>query len=292
MTYNPNAVFISPSSISDFDRCPQLYFYRNVYRNPKTGLKIQLINPKLALGQVIHDTLRKFLYSTGLQKTQEQLRSILAWQWKQLAGEKGGFTSADEERTYQDRAAKILERFWAHRHFKETQPVKMPDFPKLDLGEDIILTGRLDWLEKESDGYHIIDFKTGENEERDDSIQLPIYAVLASGILKINKIRASYWYLDKDEEIKGFKLPDLTTTLDKLKKKGAIIKSARITQSFACSSGNESCWACRDFLAIVQGKAKIVSVDPIDRKQEIYIIPKGTIIPSSNESDPRNDLPF
>lgn len=289
MTYNPNAIFISPSSISDFDRCPQLYFYRHVYKNPKTGLKIQLINPKLALGQIIHDTLRKFLYSPGLQKTREQLRSILACQWKQLAGEKGGFTSADEEKTYQGRAAKILDRFWGHKHFRETQPMKMPDFPKLDLGGDIILTGRLDWLEKENDGYHIIDFKTGENEERDDSIQLPIYAILASGILKINKLRASYWYLDKDEEIKESKLPDLTITLDKLKKKGAIIKSVRLTQSFGCSSGNESCWACRDFLTIVQGKAKLVSVDPIDRKQEIYIIPKGETTLSNDFHD---DLPF
>lgn len=292
MTYNPNAIFISPSSISDFDRCPQLYFYKNIYRSPKTGLKIQLINPKLALGQVIHDTLQKFLYSASLQKTQEQLRSILAWRWKQLAGEKGGFTSADEEKTYQDRAAKILDRFWAHKHFKETQPVKMPDFPKVDLGEDIILTGRLDWLEKENDGYHIIDFKTGENKERDDSIQLPIYAILASGILRVNKIRASYWYLGKDEDIKGFELPDLTTITENLKKKGAIIKRARLTQSFACSSGNESCWACRDFVTIAQGKAKLVSVDSFDRKQEIYIIPKEAPIPSNNEGDSHDDLPF
>lgn len=292
MTYNPNAIFISPSSISDFDHCPQLYFYRNVYRNPKTGLKVQLINPKLALGQIIHDTLRKFLYSAGLQKTQEQLRSILVWQWKQLAGERGGFTSAEEEKTYQDRAAKMVDRFRTHKHFKETQPVKMPDFPKLDLGEDIILTGRLDWLEKENDTYHIVDFKTGESEARDDSIQLPIYAVLASGILKINKIRASYWYLGKDEEIKEFELPDLTTTLENLKRKGAIIKRARLTQSFVCSSGHDSCWACRDFLAIVQGKAKLVSIDPINRKQEIYIIPRGVTTPSSSESEPHDDLPF
>ena len=116
-----------------------------------------------------------------------------------------------------------------------------------------------------------------------------LFAVLASGILKINKIRASYWYLDKDEEFKEFKLPDLTTTLENLKKKGAIIKSVRLTQSFTCSSGNDSCRACRDFLAIVQGKAKLVSVDPIDRKQEIYIIPKEETIPSSDFHD---DLPF
>jgi len=280
MTYNSNAIFISPSSIADFERCPKLYFYKHIYRSPKTGLKIQLINPKLALGQIIHDTLWRFLYSPGLPKTQEQLRGILTWQWKQIAGEKGGFASANEERAYQDRAFKIIDRFWNNIHFKETQPVKMPDFPKLNLGEDIILTGKLDWIEKENnDGYHIIDFKTGEKEERDDSIQLPIYAILASGILRVKRIRASYWYLDRDEEIREFKLPDLTMTLNKLKKKGAIIKSARLTQSFGCSSGNESCWACRDFLAIVQGRAKLVSVDPVERKQEIYIIPKGELRP-------------
>lgn len=46
----------------------------------------------------------------------------------------------------------------------------------------------------------------------------------------------------------------------------------RQTNSFKCQSGLESCWACRDMLAIAQGKGKLVSVDPVNRKQEIYTL--------------------
>jgi len=61
-------------------------------------------------------------------------------------------------------------------------------------------------------------------------------------------------------------------TLSLLRQKGAVIKMARQTNSFRCQSGQESCWACREMLAIAQGKGKLVSMDPVNRKQEIYIL--------------------
>lgn len=273
MAFNPNAVFISPSSLADFDRCPQLYYFRNVYRSPR-GFKIQIINPSLSLGQAVHEALELFTALLSEQKSKDELLAKFEFVWGNLSGEKGGFTLAEEEKEYKKRAFLMLDRFWNNKHFQQAEPVKIPGFPKAELGDDIILTGKLDWLEKDETGYHLVDFKTGKNEEKEDSIQLPVYALLISQLFKTDKIRASYWYLDKDEEIVDFSLPPLDEIKNELKTKGQIIKMARQTSSFRCQSGKESCWACRDFLDISKGKGKLVSIDPVNRKQEIYIIPK------------------
>ena len=288
MAYNPNAVFISPSSISSFKSCPQAYYYSSVYKNPKTGLKVQLINPKLALGSTVHSILAQFLFRLGGLKTKDQLINIMNRFWADISGEKGGFLSQEEESKYKERALKMLEVFWANEHFRVVQPVKMPDFPKVDLGEDLILTGKLDWIEKEDDkNYHIVDFKTGEKEERNDSLQLPIYAVLASSYLKFSNIKTSYWYLDRDTDISRVDVPDLKEIVNQLKQIGLIIKNSRLTKSFRCSSGYESCWACEDLIEIVKGNRKLVAVD-YNRKQEIYINKNG----QDNGEDYSDDLPF
>lgn len=288
MAYNPNAVFISPSSIASFKSCPQAYYYSNVYKNPRTGLKIQLINPKLALGSTVHSILAQFLFRLGGDKTKDQLINIMSRFWVDITGEKGGFFSKEEEDNYKERALKMLEIFWRNEHFRVIQPVKMPDFPKVDIGEDLILTGKLDWIENEDDkNYHIVDFKTGEKEERSDSLQLPIYAVLASNYLKFSNIKASYWYLDRDMIIQA-DLPDLKDTVNELKQIGLIIKNSRLTKSFKCGSGYESCWACKHLIAITEGKCKLVSVD-YNRKQEIYINQNNQEKESGDYSD---DLAF
>lgn len=291
MAFNPNAVFISPSSIADFKTCPQLYYYRNVYRSPKTGLKITLVNPKLALGQAVHSTLHRFLFGSLASKSQEQLTAVFNTLWADYTGEKGGFSTNEEEIQIKERGYKMLQRFWNNEHFRSVCPIKIADFPKLELGDDIILTGLLDWVEKEEDGTcHIVDFKTGESEARSDSVQLPVYAVLASGYLKTKNLKASYWYLDKDEILQDYKLPDLEETKTNLQKLGLIIKMARQTSSFSCPSGLGSCWACRDFKEIVAGKGRLVAVDSV-RKQEIYIV-KSQVEEDQPVEQSVSDLPF
>lgn len=289
MAFNPNAVFISPSSLADFDKCPQLYFYKNVYRSPR-GLKIQIVNPPLALGQVVHDTLELFLSYPVKDRSEELLGEKFKFCWNNLSGERGGFTSPSEESEYQTRAKAMLERFWKNDHFKSSEKVKLPNFQKAELGNDLVLVGKLDWLEKKGDSFHLVDFKTGK-EEKEDSQQLPIYAVLISGMFNANDIKASYWYLDRDDNLADFNLPNIEETKSYLLKKGEILKMVRATNSYHCQSGGESCWACRDILAVAQGKGKLVYVDPVNRKQEIYILSKTESKPEET-SNPAGELPF
>lgn len=306
MAFNPNAVFVSPSSLADFEKCPQLYYLRQVYRSPR-GLKIQLINPNLALGQNIHDTLDQFLKLPVEQRTKDELERTFSVIWDLTSGEKGGFSSSEEETIYKKRGEEMLNRFWNNKHFQETEIVKIPSFPKAELGNDLILTGKLDWIERAEESlpsgeasYKIVDFKTGKNEEREDSQQMPIYAYLVSQVLKTKNITACYWYLDKDKDLTACSLPDLGETFKYLKQKGEIIKMVRQTNSFRCQSGKESCWACKEMLAISQGKGKLISMDPVNRKQEIYIIAGEKELKVENENEKKQvkvfgdppDLPF
>jgi ATP-dependent helicase/DNAse subunit B len=252
MAYNPNAVFLSPSSLADFDKCPQLYFLRYVYKNSK-GLKIQIINPSLALGQSVHDALDQFLKLEPGARDAGTLEELFKGIWLTMSGEKGGFENDKEESEYRQRGQLMLERFLRNNHFKTAVSYKIPPFPKLELGDDLILTGKLDWLEEDSEGFHVIDFKTGKNEEKEDSLQLPIYAVLAKGIVGDSSIKASYWYLNMGDEFTSFDLPSHDDVLLHLRERGKQIKLARQNQSFACISGKEFCWACRDMYAVWRG---------------------------------------
>lgn len=285
--FNPNAVFISPSTLADFDRCPQLYYYRSVYRNPKTNLKIQIITPALALGQTVHDTIDRFVSEATTDKNYNELEKIYEWFWQQIAGEKGGFFSSDLEKSYKDRGTEMLNRFYKNEHYHTVKPTKLPNFPKLEMGDDIILTGKVDWIEDKGNFFHIVDFKTGQKEERDDSKQLPIYAILTKGVLKVDEVKVSYWYLGKNDELTDFSLPDLEKEYKLLKQKGLILKMARQSNSFRCSSGYETCRYCQDFVAVSNGKGKMVSMDTFNRKQEIYVMP-----PEEVKTEEHEDLPF
>jgi len=53
------ALWLSHSSISDFLNCPRLYYLKNVYKDPKTGHKITVMKPPLALGLIVHQIIEE-----------------------------------------------------------------------------------------------------------------------------------------------------------------------------------------------------------------------------------------
>ncbi len=270
MAFDPEVIYVSPSSIADFEKCPQLYYLRNVFRTVR-GLKLQQITPALALGQTVHDAIDRLTKLEPGLRSHNRLLEEFEWSWQAISGQKGGFTT--EEAEYKQRALDMLTRFWDNPHFHTALGAKIPNFPKVDIGEKLILTGKLDWVEQDGDTYHIIDFKTGKNEQRSDSVQLPTYALMVHEIFNTLNIKASYWYLDKTTEMQEVELPDLKEAKELLSQKGEIIKLARTTNSMRCQSGGQSCYACADMLAISRGEGKLVTIDP-SRKQEIYILIK------------------
>lgn len=212
MAFNPNTIWISHTSLNDFEKCKQLYFLRNLYRDTKygNGFRIQVASPYLSLGEAVHDAIENFVtrYDT-LQRTKDNLMYEYKRGWSLKPGRIGGFKDDSSEKEFKERGEAMLERFLKNEHYSKGKPIQV-NFPKLALigQDDAVLVGNFDWLEETEDGLHILDFKTGK-EESENSLQLPIYALLAEYNLKKPVKKVSYWYLDRDAEPIEKNLPDL-----------------------------------------------------------------------------------
>jgi len=272
------AVWVSHSSIGDFLKCPRAYFLKNVYRDPASGHKIKLISPPLSLGQAVHEVVESLSELPVGERLKKPLSEEFETAWKKVGGKKGGFPSDSVEKKYQDRGRAMLKRILDNPGPIKKLAVKIKaDLPYFWLSEkdNIILCGKIDWLEylPETGAVHIIDFKTGKNEEDGSSLQLSIYLLLASNCQDRPVEKASYWYLEKDDGLKEQKLPDLNSAFDQILKIAKEIKLARQLGRFKCPQ-EDGCPFCRPLEAVLQEKAELVGTDEFN--SDVYVL-KSTL---------------
>jgi len=271
------AVWVSHSSINDFRRCPRAYYLKNVYKDPKTNHKIKLMGPALALGQAVHEVLESLSVLTKDKRFQEPLLTAYDRAWAKVSGNKGGFYDESTEYKYKERGAAMLRRVMAH-----PGPIMLPavkiqeDLPHYWLSPDdgIILCGKVDWLEylADTDSVHIIDFKTGKVEEDEDSLQLPIYHLLVKNCQKRTVTKASYWYLETNDDLTEKVLPDVAEAHKKVLAIAKEIKLARQIARFKCPKGEDGCRDCKPFEQIMRREAEFVGEDQY--RGDVYILPQ------------------
>ena len=269
-----SAVWVSHTSISDFLRCPRAYFLKNVYRDPKNNHKIKLMSPSLALGQAVHEVVESLSVLPKEKRFSEPLLEKFDKVWKKIEGSRGGFHNSDNEYQYKHRGQEMLRRIMNHPGPLTGLSVKIQmDLPYFWLSEEenIILCGKIDWLEylPETDSVHIIDFKTGKSDEEAESLQLPIYHLLVHHCQKRPVSKASYWYLDRNDELTEKKLPALDEAEKNIMDVALKIKLARQLGRFKCPQG-DGCPACRPFEAILKGEAELVCEDNFH--YDVYIL--------------------
>lgn len=259
------AVWVSHSSISDFLECPRSYYLKNIYRNPKTGNKIQLMTPALALGQAVHEVVESLSILPTEQRFETPLIERFEDAWQRVEGKQGGFLSKEAEKQYKRSGEEMLRRIMKNPGPVAKLAVKIQmDLPQYWISEEdnIILCGKIDWLEflEETESVHIIDFKTGKRSERESSLQLPIYLLLVTNTQKYPVEKVSYWYLGQEDEPTKKRLPNLEKAQTDVLKIAKKIKLARQLESFNCPQGEKGCRACKPYEAIVDGKGELVGV--------------------------------
>lgn len=269
-----SAVWASHSSISAFQACPRSYFLKNVYKDPKTNHKIKLMSPPLALGQAVHEVIESLSVLPVSKRFKESLLDKFEKAWKIVSGEKGGFRDAEAEYKYKSRGEEMIRRVMKNPGPIAGLAVKInQDLPYYWLSEEenIILCGRIDWLEylPETDSIHIIDFKTSKNEEGLESLQLPIYRLLVANCQKRETSKASYWYLEKNDELTPKPLPDLEESREKILKITRKMKLARKMGIFKCSQGS-GCRECLPYERLLAGEGKFVGND--EYRADVYIL--------------------
>jgi len=268
-----SAVWVSHSSISDWLSCPRAYFLKNVYKNPLTRKKVAIVSPPLSLGQAVHEVIESLSVLAVDRRLAEPLLAKFNRTWEKVKGKKGGFLTEEEEAKYKERGKEMLGRVERNPGPLKNLAVKIQmELPYYWLSEkdNIILCGKIDWLEylKEEEAVHIIDFKTGKNEEKADSLQLPIYYLLVSHTQDRPVKKVSYWYIDRESKPVEQKLKDLESAEEKILKIAKEMKLARQLKRFKCPQGG--CRNCLPMERILQGEGELVGTDEMDR--EVYIL--------------------
>ncbi len=268
-----SATWVSHSSISDFLKCPRLYYLRNVYKDPKTNHKVNIISPALALGQSVHEVLEALSLLPAPERFTKSLHETYDEVWGKVSGRMGGFSDIYEEEEFKERGRNMLQRVLDQPGPILNKAIKIKeDLPHYYLSEidNIILCGKVDWLEylPDTDTVHVIDFKTGKYEENADSLQLPIYHLLVKNCQKRNVSKASYWYLDSSDNLNEVVLPSLGDAYEKVITVAKKVKEARTTKAFDCP--RNGCRECYPFEAIIKGDAEFVGVGGY--KQDLYIL--------------------
>ena len=273
------AVWVSHSSMGDFLKCPRAYFLHNVYKNPKTNRKINIVNPALALGQIVHEIVEGLANHKAEERFNRPLLDDFEKAWVKVSGKFGGFKSEAEEEEAKARGRAMIQRV-----IKNPGPLKnktvlikpgkndMPPNFYLSESDNIILCGKIDWLEyvPENDSVRLLDFKTGRHDESEDSLQLPIYHLLLKNCQNRKLAGASYWYLDRDDVPKPVELPDLEIGRASVLAVARRVKEAREKKEFLCPKGEGGCYACRPFEKILRGEAEFVGTG--EYNQDIYIV--------------------
>lgn len=268
-----NAIFLSHTSLGDYLNCPRAYFLKNIYRDPKTGLRLQIASPHLSLGSVVHDVIKWFL-EMKKQVTKDTLLAKYENLWLKYQGKRGGFTLKEEEEAFKGRGREMLDKFYDTSKILGKMVPPM-NFPKYFLDGETVLFGNLDYVEELPDGsLHIIDFKTGQKDE-DNPLQLHIYAILAESNLGKPVKKVSYWYLDRDSEPKEAVLDSLEKHLEYLKGKGQEMKKAIEEGKWVCKKSPDLCFDCQNYQAIIEGKGEFQFED-FKFKKMVYYLPRSS----------------
>lgn len=276
-----SAVWVSHSSMGDFIKCPRLYYLHNVYKDPKTSRKMTLVTPYMSLGIAVHNVLE----GLGQFPADDRMnRDLLAWfreEWEKVSGKKGGFLSREQEEEFKARGEKMIQTAVENPRFLLNKRIKLPqgNMPcnfYLSEEDNIILNGLVDWIEYlPDDTLHVIDFKTGKNEESESSLQLPIYLLLCNALQKRTVAKASYWYLDGDKMVEKV-LPSQEDAFEQVYALAKKVQEARAQKSFSCPKGDVGCIHCAPYEEMLKAKqglpSQVTYIGVGGFNQDVYVM--------------------
>lgn len=262
------AVWVSHSSMGDFLKCPRLYYLHNVYKDPTTGRKMSIVTPHMSLGIAVHNVLEGLADYPASERMGRDLRALFEEEWTKVTGIRGGFTSAEQEEEFKMRGKEMINnvikdpKFLVHKRIKLPKEKMNPNY-FLSEQDNIILNGQVDWIEYlDDDTLHIVDFKTGKHEEKDGSLQLPIYLLLCNALQKRRVSKASYWYLESSKVVEK-ELPDEEKAEKAVYEVAKKVKDAREQGQFNCPNGKDGCSACTPYEKILLWKKGTLDDDSV-----------------------------
>lgn len=266
---------LSATTMSDYLRCPVSFYYNHVLKVPSPK------NKYFGFGIAVHSTLEKYLknypatemfHGNELKEIYEYYINALRWQ----------FTD-DEFINYKNDGLKHLEEF-IKNYAKDWGDLRTSDF-EVQFQEssyyEIPITGKLDRIDKKSDNYIIIDYKTGKandkskfNRPKNESDpggeywrQMTFYSILCQTNEKYsNQVQGGIFYFVIPDKTGSFSSKTLDITREDHDFVGKMIMKCYqdIAQAkFDQGCGEESCRWC-SYLNITKKSEK----DPTFNNQD------------------------
>ncbi|MFH1537267.1 MAG: PD-(D/E)XK nuclease family protein [Patescibacteria group bacterium] len=184
----------SPYKLKMFDTCPLQYKYTYI-----DGLSDQYktAKPYLTMGAHVHNALKDFYENLKPEERDfKKLEEILRKRW---AENRSGFSGVEDERKWGIKALQML-KLYVYKNDVTKTPSSLEDYYDADIDHDLKVLGRIDRVDEDERGYHVIDYKTGKFDAKDVSdFQLVIYALIMSANIKKPIYKASYLYLASDQ---------------------------------------------------------------------------------------------
>jgi RecB family exonuclease len=189
----PEPLKVSSSAIENFRRCPQQYAFSYLW-SLKEGPRAAL-----SFGSVMHTTIQRFLeqLKKGVRLSFEEVQQVYETEWSSA-----GFEDEYQEAEYKKDGLEQLKAFHAAMLAEPPNILEQEKGFELPLGNDVILTGRMDQVNGLGrNDVEIVDYKTGKPKKEADArkdLQLGIYALAAKEIFEWNPARLVFHYLQNN----------------------------------------------------------------------------------------------
>jgi DNA helicase-2/ATP-dependent DNA helicase PcrA len=184
---------LSATSVEGYLDCPQRYLFSS-----RWGLRGRP-HAAAAFGSVMHTTIREFVRAVGRNRRTpfEEVESIFAREWQAAR-----FRDPYQEEEYRKAGLEQLRAFHSTYIQAPADVLHQEKFFELPLEPSVVVTGRIDQINRLGGGAEIVDYKTGRPKEVRDaekSLQLSLYALAARELWNLDPIRLSFYNLTTNE---------------------------------------------------------------------------------------------
>lgn len=169
---------LSPSRISEYQQCPQLYNYRVIQKLPEP-LSLDAIR-----GTLVHKILEELLAKPSHERTLTSAKADAPVHWRALKDEHPELNHlVSDEKEWLDRVHALLDNYFLLENPQVFTPTHMEAHLELEQVENLQLHGFVDRIDIAPTGeVRIVDYKTGKSPkpgyEEKALFQLRFYALL------------------------------------------------------------------------------------------------------------------
>lgn len=169
---------LSPSAVSEYENCPQLYKYRKIDKLPEP--------PSLDAerGTLVHTVLQDLFEFPSQERTPQTALDLLPSRWTaQLEDKPALLEMVTNEKEWLDRASALLTTYFTLENPTSFEATHREMHLENDFDTDVYLHGYVDRLDIAPTGeVRIVDYKTGKSPkpgwEEKALFQLRVYALL------------------------------------------------------------------------------------------------------------------